>query len=299
MRIRMVLFLACIVSTFLVNASAKRVIVGVLEDIPPAYLGASDVREVRVVFEKSGGEWRPFPNRCPDIECLETIISEYPAEVSWTIAYHGQRLGNLCSRARKIDFYAHIGLQTIVSSDSVPTIGEKSDIYATFGSGGPLYRPLIAVSQPDFKDPESWKSTEIPSELFTAFRLQFRQKYPALCSIDRRDETVKPFAYREEDIELGKSYTSNKGWTIAQLLLKDAIDCDADVPMVGIAPWFVSDPQDSIQYLDEGIWLIDTGDYDGDGRSELIFQVDGYNLGGYELYYDDFKKHALFEFGYH
>lgn len=47
------------------------------------------------------------------------------------------------------------------------------------------------------------------------------------------------------------------------------------------------------------MWLVDAGDYDNDGRSELVFSIDRYNEGGYELYYNDFKKHSTFRFGYH
>jgi hypothetical protein len=45
------------------------------------------------------------------------------------------------------------------------------------------------------------------------------------------------------------------------------------------------------------MWLVDAGDYDNNGRDELVFSIDRYNRGGYELFYDDFKKHATFEYG--
>jgi len=47
------------------------------------------------------------------------------------------------------------------------------------------------------------------------------------------------------------------------------------------------------------MWLVDAGDYDSDGKSELVFSIDGYNRGGYKLFYDDFSRFATFEFGYH
>ena len=57
--------------------------------------------------------------------------------------------------------------------------------------------------------------------------------------------------------------------------------------------------KDDITLLGNGMWLVDAGDYDNDGKSELVFSIDRYNQGGYELFYADFKKHATFEFGYH
>ena len=47
------------------------------------------------------------------------------------------------------------------------------------------------------------------------------------------------------------------------------------------------------------MWLVDAGDYDNDGKSEFLFCIDQYNRGGYKLFYDDFKKRAVFQFNYH
>ena len=63
--------------------------------------------------------------------------------------------------------------------------------------------------------------------------------------------------------------------------------------------WFALSPANDITLLGNGMWLVDAGDYDNDGKSELVFSIDRYNQGGYELFYADFKKHATFEFGYH
>jgi hypothetical protein len=111
---------------------------------------------------------------------------------------------------------------------------------------------------------------------------------------------VEPFLYRDEDIKLVKAYESNRGWTLARLHLGEAIDCeDVEAGFEINDKWFTVDPQRSVQYLDDGIWLVDAGDYDNDGKSELVFSIDDYNRGGYEIFYDDFKKHATFKFSYH
>jgi hypothetical protein len=64
-------------------------------------------------------------------------------------------------------------------------------------------------------------------------------------------------------------------------------------------PWFVIDATQHISYLDSGMWLVDAGDYDNDGQSELVFLISQDNRGGYEIFYDHFKRHAVFEFGFH
>lgn len=45
--------------------------------------------------------------------------------------------------------------------------------------------------------------------------------------------------------------------------------------------------------------LVDAGDYDNDGESELLFAITDYNRGGYKLFYDKFTKSVEFKFNYH
>jgi hypothetical protein len=45
--------------------------------------------------------------------------------------------------------------------------------------------------------------------------------------------------------------------------------------------------------------LIDAGDYDGNGRSELVFRKSSYDYDGYVIYFDDFAKSAEFGWTYH
>jgi hypothetical protein len=45
--------------------------------------------------------------------------------------------------------------------------------------------------------------------------------------------------------------------------------------------------------------LLDAGDYDGDGRSEVLFWSSGEDVDGYVLMYDGFTKSAEFKWSYH
>ena len=51
--------------------------------------------------------------------------------------------------------------------------------------------------------------------------------------------------------------------------------------------------------MDSHMWLVDAGDYDGDGKSELVFAINDYNRCGYRLFYEDFGPRAVFVFRYH
>jgi len=109
-----------------------------------------------------------------------------------------------------------------------------------------------------------------------------------------------PWPYRDQDIKLSSTYSSKTGWSVAALALRPyRCDGPGDDDDAFTVQWFTISPQGDVEFLGRGMWLVDAGDYDNDGRSEIVFSIDRYNRGGYELFYDDFKGHAVFEFGYH
>ena len=56
---------------------------------------------------------------------------------------------------------------------------------------------------------------------------------------------------------------------------------------------------DKFNWIGNGLTLLDTGDYTGEGTSEILFQYDGYNRDGYVLLdpRDDSKNE--FAWSYH
>jgi hypothetical protein len=284
----------------ILNASDSAIVLGVLEDVPGHYAGEPNIRGVRVVFQKSGKDWRAFRSDCRDQACLRAISSEYPRELTWTVAFDGRNLGQITGRTPEgFQFYADVGLQQITSKGPVPTIGERATKYSGFIEA-PVFRPLIADSQTYFQDPESWKPCRLSTEPIAAVRRQFRRKYPSVSNCAKVGEAgaEKLWPYRDEDIRIMKAYSSKGNWSIAQVRLHE-YRCDGPSDDAFVDQWFVISPGREVKFLAQGMWLVDAGDYDNDGKSELVFSIDRYNRGGYELFYDDFKKHVIFEYGYH
>jgi hypothetical protein len=279
--------------------SAQSTILGLLEDVPGVYAGEADSRGVRVVFQKSGDKWRAFPSKCPNQDCLKSISSSYPRELKWTISFDGKRVGEITGDTPKTFlFYSHIGLQEITSVGPVPTVGKKSTEFGGFTDAA-VYRPLVTNSQPYFADPEKWKPASLTNDLTKLIRREFRRKFPKVTNCANPDDNIgKAWHYQDEDIKIRKTYSSRTKWFVAQVLLaEDRCDGPPDDPFID--KWFAISPAGEIKFLDTGMWLVDAGDYDNDGKSELVFSIDRYNRGGYELFYDDFKKRTIFEFGYH
>lgn len=277
------------------------VILGVLEDHAGIYSGDPYFRVVRAVFQKHGNEWRPFPNNCSNTQCLKLLTKSYPQKVSWTIAFDGKDLGRLEAHAPE-DFrlYALVGMEEITTPGPVPTVGKRAREYGGF-IDDPVYRPLVAVSQPNFKDPENWKPSHISQEQLNAVSKEFRDKLPRASNCREPIENkLKPKQSVAKEIKVVSTYSSKEGWSLVQLGLRGYY-CDgiADDSGLFIGQWYLLEPLGKMRFLGSGMSLVDAGDYDGDGKSEVLFAVDGYDLGGYRLFYQDFSRSAEFLFSYH
>jgi hypothetical protein len=274
-------------------------LVGILEDNPGHYAGNPHYRDVRVVFRKEGARWFAFPSNCPDQDCLKSIAAEFPAQVVWTVSFNGKQVGQVEGRTPpSFDFYSTVGQQTIVGSTTPPAIGKPSADFAGF-LGESVYRPLVAVSEPNYRDPEDWKPTQLSADTTATVRKAFRRRFPKVANCSQQDiEHGKPWPYTDANIVLRKAYASNRHWLIAEVILS-GYECDGPADEAFTYQWFVITPEQQVRFLGSNMWLVDAGDYDNDGKSELVFSINDYNRGGYKLFYDDFGQQATFEFGYH
>ena len=183
------------------KAAQSDVVLGVLEDFPGEYAGEPDFRAVRAVFKKIGADWQALPTRTSSYHDLETLPTSYPREMTWSVAFDGRNLGAITSRTPpRFKFYSEIGIEQITSDGPIPTAGKRSAEYGGF-TGTPAYRPLVAISQPNFSDPEQWKLGQLSSTLIASVRQQFRSKFPKATNCKNPDENVpRPWRYRDEDI---------------------------------------------------------------------------------------------------
>ncbi|HUA14912.1 MAG TPA: hypothetical protein VMG31_06420 [Verrucomicrobiae bacterium] len=294
------LLLSLTITVTATRSFAQNVILGVLEESKGHYAGEPNYRDVRVIFQKTGDVWQPFPSNCDNQACLKSLTSTYPDETTWTIAFDGKNLGQVASHAPS-DFrwYSDIGQQAIISANPVPTVGTRSAEFGGYTEAS-VYRPLVANSKPYFADPEQWKPFVPSSDITALLQQAFRKKFPKLCRTSQNDQSkLNEFSYRNEDIKVVKAYASRPGSIVARLHL-EAVDCqDTEAGFDIDDPWFFVDATKTVKYFDSGMWLVDAGDYDNDGRSELIFSINREDEGGYEIWYENFTKHATFKFIYH
>ena len=280
------------------SAQDSAPILGILEDTPGHYAGDPHYRSVRVVFAKHGKEWIAFQSNCSDEHCLKSVAAEYPKRVDWTVVFDGRSIGHLITKApAEFEFYSTVG-QEQITGGVAPLVGKPSQQFGGFPSEAVL-RPLVTSSKPFFEDPERWKHASLSTDLLRQVRKQFHRRFPKVSNCATPEENIaKVWDYHDSDIRIATAYSSNRGWSIARVQL-EPYRCDGPDDDAFVDQWFVVKPDSTVSFLGSAMWLVDAGDYDNDGRSELIFSIDDYNRGGYRLFYDDFSRSATFEFGYH
>lgn len=196
-------------------------------------------------------------------------------------------------------FYSHIGLQDIVGG-SPPIVGKPSQEYSGFAEGV-MHRPLVTSSRPDFEDPAFWKRETVTPALTKRVIALLHSLVSPICKEGAsEDAPLVPFNYAPNDLVV-RTYRSANGRLLITANVNGAYYCNYDGAGYGglDSQTFVVDPSGKARLLGHGLSLVDAGDYDLDGKSELVFALSQYNRGGYVLFSNDFAQQARFEFGYH
>ena len=107
-----------------------------------------------------------------------------------------------------------------------------------------------------------------------------------------------PFAYDASDLVFSSSYQDRIGRKLV-VVGRDPgrYTCDGPPEPAWATHSFIL--QDDVQYLGRDLSLVDAGDYDADGPSEVLFWYSGYNDDGYTLFYDGLRKHVDYHWNYH
>jgi len=171
------------------------------------------------------------------------------------------------------------------------------------GFGGwcdtPTYRPLVLVSRKNFKDPEHWKPFVPKQNSLSALFPLFKKLVGELEFINFENNIRTKFHYEKKDMKSFKSYKNANG----TMLLQVGFDLKGQSTEGKSKKWwsnywfYVS--KNRKKFIGTNLEVIDAGDYDNDGVSEVLFWHSAYNEDGYKLFYDGFKKSVKIYRGYH
>jgi hypothetical protein len=133
--------------------------------------------------------------------------------------------------------------------------------------------------------------------LFPAFKAKAGRV--ARCPSD--PESPVDFDYSVKDLEVLTGYVDARGRQLVAVGLAAKLNgCDGPTEPAWWANWFlVRRKGEAPALIGDGLWLVDAGDYDHDGRSEVLFWFSGYNRDGYVLYADDFGTRVEYLWNYH
>jgi hypothetical protein len=277
------------------NGQSVRPMLGMLEDTPGDVQSEPHHRDVRVLFYGDHGEWKAFPNDCRNVKCLTDVAAQYPQRVDWNVGFNGRQIGHLSTEApKRFRSYHLVGQQRILTTSSIPSVGTAAVQFGGW-SGAAVLRPLVANTRPFFSDPEAWLPADPPSEVLRRVREEFRKKHPSLVGCEHYN---RPRRYADAEIRIVKAYTSRSGLRLIEVGVNRCAPNDESGDALE-HEWYAAGLKGDVQYIGSNMWLVDTGDYDNDGKTELIFCVDDYNEGGYRLFYDNLKKQSAFTFSYH
>lgn len=277
----------CFLLIFPLNAhSGDPIFLGVLEN----YLenNSEEKFAVRFGFEKNDKEWK--------------VLSDISSEINWTIAFDGQKKGELISSPYKNPkFIADKGRQEVKNKKAIPKVGNKSLAFSGWPSNK-IFRPLVAISRPNFRDPDKWKPvSNLDKTLMSDVLKEFHNKISNVKNCAHAEDeatSAKPWRYSDNDIKVIKIYGSNKNWKLIGLQLT-GYKCDGIAEEGFYTQWFSISPEKKISFISNGMELVDAGDYDADGQSEVLFFKSGYNRDGYLILYENLSKSAEFEYSFH
>jgi len=143
-------------------------------------------------------------------------------------------------------------------------------------------------ARPLKKDPNDWKATPPSDTVLERGRHHFLKAVQKAIACDAQGNSVGPLPEPEKVTGVIASYRSRRDeWLIGFRLTGNTCEGPMDPEWVNHWYWIHGD---ALRPLGTNLWLLQIGDYDGDGSSEALFQTPGEHEMMYRLFYDRFRK---------
>lgn len=276
------------------SAKTEAIYIGVLDDAREEMVnwkpGVALQRVIRPLFEKTGDTWK------------QVDPSTLPSRLDWTIAFDGKKLGSVQSEKDPDEGLTSVQ-KILAASAAIPSVGSPSQRFAGIMAYGParVRRPLIAVSKAYYGDPDGWKREALPNEVAALVRKAFRRDYPKVDRCKDEEAVEKNWNFPDGALDFPAVYGSNHHSFLVETHL-NAGDCgwvdSPDDPESN--PWFFISDEGTVRRIGSFMSLLDAGDYDNNGKSEVVFFLSqGENTDGFVLFDADFKNQVSLLWSYH
>ncbi len=286
---------ACLIAVGSAQPSSKEepIYVGILEPRVSDAPIPNDLNRlrVRVAFQFLNGRWSSMPHDASSVESLANLPKLYPSKLAWTLALDGKKVGAVNSvQPPSYTLYSEVGLQELTPDSKPPSV--RGAFQSWMGSSN--FRLLVAISRPNYGDPDRWKPIRPLPPLSNLARNAFRKAIALDLSCD--DKPTRRYA--DEYIQLRKAYRSDRGDMLLALRANPARNPCGVSDGAWHSVWFLIRKAD-FHLIGTELTLVDAGDYNGNGTSEIIFHLSAYNRDGYVLLdLRDLSK-TEFDWSYH
>jgi hypothetical protein len=250
---------------------------------------------VRPLFAKHQGTWRALDTSAASAGLI-------PQRGTWMVSFDGKQIGEVETEDSGVppaydETFARDRSLDVIASKGRVGVPNRSKSFRGW-CATPESRPLVLVANGSTFDPDGWKvfapSSVQVNQLFADFKARAGKTYT--CS-DPNAEKYRPFNYGPKDVQPLRSYMNNKGQLLVTLALKPRKDrCDGPDEAWGTRTFLMDG---AVTYVGANVTLVDAGDYDSDGASELVFWFSGYNKDGYILLAPRSGERQEYLWGYH
>jgi hypothetical protein len=274
---------------------SKEIVIGLLEQFRYK-------QYIRVAFHKQGAVWTAFPNNFKSIESLQDAMSKYPEEMEWIVSQRGKRSGTIISfQPSLISALSEAGLHMMKMGEDIPSSGDLTEEFSG-NAGKPCARPLVCSSQSMIADPDGWKRVRSTAGLVRACQPAFKVAVKDLYVVSDSGKKAK-LKYKEGMAVVHECWAAKDGTIYLSLKISGNMDKLSGYQVPAGAPeWepqgFMINPKGKATWLGSGLRFVDAGDYDKDGRSEVIFFYTRGNSDGYAMYHSGFSKAVSFSWSY-
>jgi len=252
----------------------------------------------RALFRHRGDQWIALTHP-------EASEAAERSQRAWVVAFDGRSLGSVLTvdtgyHSKYAENYTRDHVLPLVPHRSVPRIINVDKAFEGWSScmHRPA-RPLVLVSLPHFRDPQHWRRFQPDSSGRQALFGRFRAAVDTVVVCPNGDDKpAQVWRYGPSDLVFDKSYQDTLGHSLLALRLKQPPNaCEFTAGPVWSGHWFLAG-HDTL-YLASQLELVDAGDYDADGQSEVLFWHSGYNEDGYTLFYDHWRQRVDYWWSYH
>jgi hypothetical protein len=256
------------------SASAWTSWVGVLEDWPVASDEKQDPNNVvkyeariRPLFIRIDAQkWQAAPRPGES-----NPAAPLPKAFSWDVCFSGRGEGQLTAMLIADGMPTTTPPYILRSEDRAPWRTRRSSEYAGW-LPAPVYKPILLMSSlsSSCKDPEKWKQAgaEKAKVKISAMIAILREKFTG------SDPGLSSYEFNDKDVKIFRSWSSPKQGLYVALKTKTK-----DSPI----ETFRLSPEGLVSYLGRDMMLVDSGDFDGDGATELLFKRRAEKKDVYEL----------------